>query len=679
MSSYNEEDGSLVESLRCSDTSTRLNAVRKLKHAIIGNQRKKQHYAKLGVISQLSHILTDQQFTDNILLTECITTLGSFAHGTSTEISSLVIKAALSPLLNGLTHVDANIVIATLRTLRIIYQYDDVPSDVLFQNPAISQQLINLLWESSYCACCAASIITSVCKDATQQCLLNSQGIIPALLRMMSSSSEQVVCVSLNCLVKIIFKNKSTATSLLEGCVKNQPVIHLLTAIISSQCDDDTLLACANCLTCLFRVELLQDYYDVIKSKVVTTLVRICKQAELSANKVNAIFCLAYLIEECEALQCLVARSNKLINLLVKGLRDKPPHYSVTDENMMEQDEDEDDVVDERVLKLYPRSCEATLLVLRSVCDKNEVVRVQVMNTIDKEAVFDCISDALNKNIESMISLRLAAIRCLLSLSRSPVQLQTTFKDYNIWNLLQKTLRSDNTDEVIVSSAVMCNLLLPLSSVQKNLLEGEVIVELCVLVSSEVYNVRLNAVWALMNATMEADLKLKCTILDLIGIEKIIILLSQQSDESVVLKVLGLMVNLSSSKEIVDIFTAYNKQLFPVLLSYLGTGSEAIVQQILMLVNNLSDGTCETKDIIIESELLMQKLAELLQHPQTSIQLLVACVQIVKHLTRGDCHGCVHRQNCLEEEGIRIWLQKLQKIDHTVLQNLLRSTLDQFA
>jgi len=39
-------------------------------------------------------------------------------------------------------------------------------------------------------------------------------------------------------------------------------------------------------------VELLQDYFDLIKSKVVTTLVRICKQAELSANKVNAIFCL---------------------------------------------------------------------------------------------------------------------------------------------------------------------------------------------------------------------------------------------------------------------------------------------------------------------------------------------------------------------------------------------------
>jgi len=34
--------------------------------------------------------------------------------------------------------------------------------------------------------------------------------------------------------------------------------------------------------------------------------------------------------------------------------------------------------------------------------------------------------------------------------------------------------------------------------------------------------------------------------------------------------------------------------------------------QILMLVSNLSDGPCETKDIIVESELLMRKLAELL-------------------------------------------------------------------
>ena len=54
---------------------------RRLKHAIIGNPRNKQHYAKLGVVDHLSHILNDQELTDNILLAECIVALGSFAHG----------------------------------------------------------------------------------------------------------------------------------------------------------------------------------------------------------------------------------------------------------------------------------------------------------------------------------------------------------------------------------------------------------------------------------------------------------------------------------------------------------------------------------------------------------------------------------------------------------------------
>ena len=59
------------------------------------------------------------------------------------------------------------------------------------------------------------------------------------------------------------------------------------------------------------------------------------------------------------------------------------------------------------------------------------------VQTIDKEAVLNCIIDALTKSTESS-SLRLAAVKCILSLSRSPVQLQTTFKDHDIWNHIQK-------------------------------------------------------------------------------------------------------------------------------------------------------------------------------------------------------------------------------------------------
>lgn len=62
-----------------------------------------------------------------------------------------------------------------------------------------------------------------------------------------------------------------------------------------------------------------------------------------------------------------------------------------------------------------------------------------LIQTIDKEAVLTCITDALSKSTESA-SLRLAAFKCILSLSRSPVQLQTTFKDHDIWNHIQKVL-----------------------------------------------------------------------------------------------------------------------------------------------------------------------------------------------------------------------------------------------
>ena len=76
-----------------------------------------------------------------------------------------------------------------------------------------------------------------------------------------------------------------------------------------------------------------------------------------------------------------------------------------------------------------------------------------------------------------------------------------------------------------------------------------------------------------------------------------------------------------------------------------------------MLLSNLSDGPCETKDVIVENEAMIRKLAELLvyascslhilymvlshmqQRPHTSVRILIACICVVRHLTRGDCQG----------------------------------------
>lgn len=70
---------------------------------------------------------------------------------------------------------------------------------------------------------------------------------------------------------------------------------------------------------------------------------------------------LAYLIEEDETLQCLVAQSNKLINTLVKGIRDKPSAIKA-DDTTMEEDGDDEEIVDEGEIKLYSQGCEVSCL-----------------------------------------------------------------------------------------------------------------------------------------------------------------------------------------------------------------------------------------------------------------------------------------------------------------------------
>ena len=67
---------------------------------------------------------------------------------------------------------------------------------------------------------------------------------------------------------------------------------------------------------------------------------------------------LAYLIEENEALQFLVAQSNKLINTLVKGVRDKPSAIKGDDIAMEEDCDDDYEIIDEGEIKLYSQGCE---------------------------------------------------------------------------------------------------------------------------------------------------------------------------------------------------------------------------------------------------------------------------------------------------------------------------------
>ena len=72
---------------------------------------------------------------------------------------------------------------------------------------------------------------------------------------------------------------------------------------------------------------------------------------------------------------------------------------------------------------------------------------------------------------------------------------------------------------------------------------------LCDLTRRDDSNIRLNGVWALMNMAFQADQSVKTQILNCLGTEQIFRLLSD-SDVNILMKTLGLLRNLLSTKAV---------------------------------------------------------------------------------------------------------------------------------
>ena len=64
---------------------------------------------------------------------------------------------------------------------------------------------------------------------------------------------------------------------------------------------------------------------------------------------------------------------------------------------------------------------------------------------------------------DTRVSVQLAAVKCLHSLSRSVHQLRTTFQDNAVWKPLMKLLQSASEEVLKVASSAVCNLLLEFS------------------------------------------------------------------------------------------------------------------------------------------------------------------------------------------------------------------------
>lgn len=262
---------------------------------------------------------------------------------------------------------------------------------------------------------------------------------------------------------------------------------------------------------------------------------------------------------------------------------------------------------------------------------------------------------------------RLAAVRCLHSLSRSVHQLRTTFQDHMVWRPLMTLLTGNPPTELLIAaSSALCNLLLEFSPSKEPILQQGVVQLLATLTAKPEPALRLNGVWALMNMTFQTDQRLKSQIITTLGTDQIFRLLAD-SDVKVLMKTLGLLRNLVSPRTHTDTMMALHGShvMQAVVLVLEGPHSPEVKEQALCILGNIADGE-RAKDHIMANEDVLKKLTDYMTHSDSSLQ--TAAIFCIGNLIRREEPGYAERQAKLRDMGV---LNILHQLITTVSDTLL--------
>ncbi|XP_038177516.1 armadillo repeat-containing protein 8 isoform X3 [Arvicola amphibius] len=292
---------------------------------------------------------------------------------------------------------------------------------------------------------------------------------------------------------------------------------------------------------------------------------------------------------------------------------------------------------------------------------------------IEAENMMDRIVTGLS---ESSVKVRLAAVRCLHSLSRSVQQLRTSFQDHAVWKPLMKVLQNAPDEILVVASSMLCNLLLEFSPSKEPILESGAVELLCGLTQSENPALRVNGIWALMNMAFQAEQKIKADILRSLSTEQLFRLLSD-SDLNVLMKTLGLLRNLLSTRPHIDkIMSTHGKQIMQAVTLILeGEHSIEVKEQTLCILANIADGTT-AKELIMTNDDILQKIKYYMGHSHVKLQL--AAMFCISNLIWNEEEGSQERQDKLRDMGIVDILHKLSQSPDSNLCDKAKTALQQY-
>ncbi|CAB3220488.1 unnamed protein product [Arctia plantaginis] len=641
-----ESSRSYIDELYSSDPERIVEALVMLKNSVIGSNRQKSSVIQQGVVPRLLQLMSDDTM-DPIIKLEATITIGSLAKGTTENVRALVDQGAATALVNLLKSapLGTKVAEAGLCALRSVFMHPPAPVSALPAETSLLARLTQIACDGTPTArTCVVRILSIWCCGTAEQEALCAAGACEAAAALMASAPPAAPALpALDLLANMCFENANVSQVALKTKHGDKTIPELLMSLVSRDKPLVVAMGAARCLTFIHRAGALPADDSRVVFGALPCLARLCTKEMPEDIRATAAEALAYLAEVDTSLQRLAAISNHLMTSLA-------------------------DIVNcqSAAAKQGAFKCFASLGA------NDEDIRKRIIET---HGLMVHVINGMN-NPEPLV--RLAAVRCLHSLSRSVQQLRTTFQDHAVWKPLMQLLNdSPGTELLTVASSTLCNLLLEFSPAKEPMLDQGAVEILCNLTKRPESALRLNGIWALMNMAFQAEQKVKQRILCSLGTEQMFRLLGD-SDTRVIMKTLGLLRNLLSTRHHIDaIMSEYSSQVMQAVIVVLeGSYPAEVKEQALCILGNIGDGE-KAKDLIMANEDVLRKLVDYLAHPESKLQ--EAALFVATNLVwRGEA-GAAARQARLAELGVLRALQLLRaRHDAHHLHDKVKTALAQF-
>ena len=689
----------------------------------------------MGLVRSLLDLL--EKYRDHVgmqnLLIEIVAILNSLAKGTDEHCQRLIDLGVIGYLINIIMNPNSSpaFLEMTLKTLRSLFNCSYAPVTVIYEwdGPGGPEGLIQRLLElptlqlpsvvTTYSIQeCVFNILSKSLESTSKerQCLLKSKNAIPLVANSLSSPACKVKLAALDFLARVTYQNDEVSRTVVitpPSVAKPQidtngngdsilgrkfifqtgPIVtvpDILTQMMSQECTPVMQLSAAKCMAFLYRAGAICPEDKRIVYKTLPTLVRSCKPDREPLLRAEAAKVLAYLTEVDTNLQLTAAHCDQVIPTIASLLRYSVNLPSSNRERHQDISHDSDDIEMycsdnpippatakkiEREEQIQNELMQAAFKAFASLGANDEEIRKKIFET---DGLMEHLISGLTS---SNVKIRVASLRCLHSLSRSVQQLRNSFQDHAIWNPLRTLLSNSSDDVLVLVSSTLCNLLLEYPPGKPNLLNDRSTIELlCQLTHRQEATLRVNGVWALMNMVIKADQSQKSEILRILTVSQVFRLLDDE-DVNVVLKTLGLLRNLLTTKAHVDHIMLNNgTDIMNALGKILNSKDRPIEvkEQALCVLANIASGDT-SKDLIMTSDDILHKLNSILEEDDAHVRLQIASAFVITNLAWAEEEGCVERQLKLREIGVYKSLDNLVTTSDTELFDKVKTALHQFS